>query len=97
MKTMIVAAALVIMPIALLAAESDEHVGTCFAYMMQNNFSDGARTVARMTTDLEAAQHYVMSALRSKVTVADGVAHCTKLGINMSRYKPPAIITTKKE
>ena len=97
MKTMIVAAALVIMPMALLAAESDQHVGTCFAYMMQNNFSDGARTVARMTTDLEAAQHYVMSALRSRVTVSDGVANCTRLGIDMRRYKPVTIITTKKE
>jgi len=100
MKTMVMLTAVALLfPLSLPAAENDQNVGTCFAYMMQNQNSDGARAVARMTTDLEAAQHYVMSALRTKVDTADGVAACRKLGIEPRRYRiiNPPVITTQKE
>jgi len=98
MKTIIIASVLGALPLALPAAESDQSVGTCFAYMIQNGYGNGARIVARKTTDLEAAQYYVLTALRSKVTTSDGVASCTKLGIDMRPYKPvPVMTATQKE
>jgi hypothetical protein len=99
MKHILLATTLGLVSLNILAVESDEHVGTCFVYMMQNQYGNGARIVAKKTTDLEAAHHYVMSALRSKVSVADGVAACTKLNIDMRNYKPVPIvtITTQKE
>jgi hypothetical protein len=95
-KTMIIAAALVVST-AILAAESDQYIGTCFAYMMQNQHGDGARAVARMTTDLEAAQHYVIAGLRKKVDVADAAAACMKLGISLRNYKPSPVLTATQK
>lgn len=97
MKT-IIAITAILMPLSLPAAEADQNIGTCFAYMVQNQFGDGARLVARKTTDLEAAQYYVLSALRSKVDTAEAMIACKKLGIDMRNYKrSPVITATQKE
>lgn len=97
MKTIILTMAL-LTPLSLTAAENDKYIGTCFAYMMQNQYGDGARAVARMTTDLEAAQHYVVTGLRKKVDTAEAAVACSKLGIDVRRYKlVPLVTATQKE
>lgn len=78
----------------LFAAEADLNIATCFTYMMQTHRHDGAKVVARKVTDLDAVQHYFISALRSKVNPADGNVACLKIGVDPKNYR---ILTTQKD
>jgi hypothetical protein len=86
MKTLLIVAAC-LSPLSLPAAEADLNIATCFSYMMQSHRFDGAKTVARKVTDLDAVQHYFIAALRAKVSDADGKYSCALIGVDPHRYK----------
>lgn len=98
MKTVLALTALGLLPLSIPAAERDQNIATCYVYMQQTKRADGARAVARLTTDLEAVQYYLMSAFERKVNTVDATVACHKLGVDIDRYAPRASYTsTQKE
>ena len=93
MKTLMLTAA-ILSPLSVPAAEADLNIATCFTYKMQSKRHEGAKAVARKVTDLDAVQHYFITALRSKVDPADGNTACLKIGVDPRKY---SILTTTKE